>query len=123
VRRGESLAGLAIVRAPREAGDQRLRGIRVATLSDLLFDPADEKSGLALLGAVEQTARRLDADALLASSSAASAVRLFRRQWYLPFGGTIHLLFRATGESGAAFGPTVQDWWLQRGDGGSDDAL
>jgi hypothetical protein len=123
VRRGESLAGLAIVRAPREAGDPRLRGIRVATLSDLLFDPADAMSGLALLGAVEQTARRLDADALLASSSAASAVGLFRRQWYLPFGGTIHLLFRATGQSAAAFGATVHDWWLQRGDGGSDDAL
>ena len=95
----------------------------MATLSDLLLDPADVMAGLALLGAVERTARTLDADALLASSSSASAVRLFRRQWYFPLGGTIHLLFRATGESGAAFGPTVRDWWLQRGDGGSDDAL
>lgn len=123
VRRGESLAGLAIVRTPSDASDTRLRGIRVATLSDLLLDPADVKSGLALLGAVERTARKLDADALLASSSANLAVRLLRQQWYLPLGGTIHLLFRASGASGTAFGETVGDWWLQRGDGGSDDAL
>ena len=123
VRRGESLAGLAIVRAPRDASDSRLRGIRVATLSDLLIDPANMMAGLAVLGAVERTARKLDADALLASSSSLSAVRLMRRQWYVPLGGTIHLLLRASGESGAAFGPTVRDWWIQRGDGGSDDAL
>jgi GNAT superfamily N-acetyltransferase len=123
VRRGESLTGFAIIRTPRDASDERLRGIRVATLSDLLFDPADVTSGLAVLGAVERTARTLDADALLASSSSMSAVQLLRRQWYLPLGGSIHLLFRSSGESGAAFGPTVRDWWLQRGDGGSDDAL
>ena len=123
VRRGESLAGLAIVRRPRDASDERLRGIRVATLSDLLFDPADVMSGLALLGAVERTARTFDADALLASSSSPSVARLFRRQWYFPLGGTIHLLFRASGESGADLGQTVGDWWLQRGDGGSDDGL
>jgi GNAT superfamily N-acetyltransferase len=123
VRRGESLAGLAIVRTPRETSDARLRGIRVATLSDLMLDPADVKSGLGLLGAVERIARKLDADALLASSSAISAVRLLRQQWYVPLGGTIHLLFRASGESGPEFGESVRDWWLQRGDGGSDDAL
>ena len=123
VRRGESLTGLAIVRTPREASDERLRGIRVATLSDLLFDPADMMSGLALLGAVERTAAKLDADAIVASSSSMSAVRLLRRQWYLPLGGSIHLLFRSSGESSMAFGPSVHDWWLHRGDGGSDDAL
>ena len=123
VRRGQSLTGLAIVRTPRESGDERLRGIRVATLSDLLFDPGDELSGLALLGAVERTARDLEADALLASSSAVAAVRLLRRQWYVPLGGSIHLLFRSSGDSEAEFGQTVTDWWLQRGDGGSDDAL
>src|SRR5262249_5475596 len=98
VRREESLTGVAIVRAPRDAGDERLRGIRVATLSDLLLDPSDVMSGLALLGAVERTARKLDADALLASSSLTSTVRLLRRQLYLPLGGSIHLLFRSSSE-------------------------
>jgi GNAT superfamily N-acetyltransferase len=123
VRRGDSLAGVAIVRTPRDASDERLRGIRVATLSDLLFDPADANAGLALLGAVERTARQFEADALLASSSSMPAVRLLRRQWYVPLGGSIHLLFRSSGESAPQFGKTVADWWLQRGDGGSDDAL
>lgn len=123
VRRGKSLAGLAIVRRPRDVSDGRLRGIRVATLSDLLLDPADATLGLALLGAVERAARKLDADAILASSSSSSTVRLLRRQWYVPLGGSIHLLFRSSGESGPEFGQTVRDWWLQRGDGGSDDAL
>jgi GNAT superfamily N-acetyltransferase len=123
VKRGATLAGLAILRSPRVASDERLRGIRVATLSDLLLDPADVKAGLALFGAVEQTARRLDADAILASSSAIPAVRLLRRQWYLPLGGSIHLLFKSSGESEGTFGQAAGDWWLQRGDGGSDDAL
>jgi GNAT superfamily N-acetyltransferase len=123
VRRGKSLVGLAVVRTPRDASDERLRGIRVATLSDLLLDPTDVVSGLALLGAVERTARKLDADALAAASSSLAAVRLLRRQWYLPLGGSIHLLFRSRGDSEREFGQTVQDWWLQRGDGGSDDGL
>jgi hypothetical protein len=123
LRRGESLAGLAVVRTPRDASDERLRGIRVATLSDLLLDPEDVMSGLALLGTVEQTAWKLDADAIVASSSSISAVRLLRRQWYLPLGSTVHLLFRSSGESSMEFGPSVHDWWLHRGDGGSDDAF
>lgn len=123
VRRAGALAGLAIIRTPRETADERLRGIRVATLSDLLLDPADAKSGLALLGAVERTARDLDADAIVASTSAPSMVRHLRRQWYVPLGGSIHLLFRSSDASGAKLGDNVQDWWLQRGDGGSDDAL
>jgi GNAT superfamily N-acetyltransferase len=124
VRRGRSLSGVAIIRSPREGGDDRLRGIRVATVSDLLFDPSEMTSGLALLGAVERTARALGADALLASSSSMSAVRLFRRQWYVSLGGTVHLLLRSTDkEGGPKLGDSVQDWWLQRGDGGADDAL
>jgi hypothetical protein len=123
VRHGHSLAGVAIVRIPPGAGDERLGGIRVATLADLLYDPADARCGLALLGAVERAALTLDADALLASSASPRTVRLLRRQAYLPLGGSIHLLFRARGESGTGFGQSVADWWLQRGDGGSDDAL
>lgn len=115
------LSGIAVLRVPRDSQDERLRGIRVATLSDLLYDPDDEGAGLALLGGVEREALALGGDALLASTSAPAAAALLRRQCYVPLGGTVHLLFRNSGT--ASYGATVREWWLMRGDGGSDDAL
>src|SRR5262249_25057928 len=64
-----ALRGLAVIRAPRADGDLRLRGIRVATLSDLVYDPARVDVGLALLAGAERAARRLNADAVMASAA------------------------------------------------------
>jgi hypothetical protein len=123
VRRARSLVGVAILKVPRDAADGRLGGIRVATLSDLLFDTRDIRSGFALLGAAERAASALNADAVLASSSAHPAVHILRRQLYLPLGGSVHLLFRGTSEAGPVFSHSVRDWWLHRGDGRADDAF
>jgi len=122
VRRDGALVGLAILKIPRENGDERLAGIRVATVSDLLFDVRDTRVGFAVLAAVEREASTLRSDAIVAATSAESVVRLFRRQCYFMLGGSVHLLFRAT-EQSAIFSYQVREWWLQRGDGGADDAL
>lgn len=121
-RQNGQLRGIAVLRIPRENGDERLRGIRVATLADLLFPPGQPEVGRALLGGVERAARALEADAVLASSPARVVTAELRGQCYLPLGGTVHLLWRQTG-SESQLATTVSDWWLQRGDGGADDAL
>jgi hypothetical protein len=113
------LRGLAVVRGPRSEGDPRLRGIRVATLSDLLYDPARVDVGLALMAGAERAARALDADALMASVGHRAHGPLFQRRGFLRFGGNLHLLVRDA--TGALPGPsTLADWWVLRGDMNAD---
>ena len=119
----ETLAGIAILRRPRAEGDPRLRGIRVAALADLLYAPENPAAGLALLGAVERTARSLGADLVLASTPVPPLQRLLRRQWYLPAPGNIHFLFRDVADEETRFGQTLADWWLTRGDGAADEVF
>jgi hypothetical protein len=119
IRRDDVLRGLAVVRAPRSNGDPRLRGIRVATLSDLVYDPAQADVGLALVAEAERAARRLDADALMASAGHRAHGPLLRRRGFLRFGGNLHLLVRDA--TGALPGPTtLADWWVLRGDMNAD---
>src|SRR5207248_10068388 len=49
----EHLEGVAVLLRLGETSDPRLRGLRVATISDILFAPARADVGLALLGRVE----------------------------------------------------------------------
>jgi hypothetical protein len=122
-RYGGKLAGIAILRGPRPEGDPRLHGIRVATLVDVLYPAGAPAAGLALLGTIERAARELNADAILATGSAPALHRVLRRQGYLQIGGNVHLLFRdASGET-AAYGSTMTEWWLTRGDGNADEAF
>jgi len=114
-----ALRGLAVIRAPRANGDPRLRGIRVATLSDLVYDPVRVDVGLALLAGAERAARRLDADALMASAAHRTHGPLLRRRGFLRFGGNLHLLVRDA--AGAVSEPTtLGDWWVLRGDMNAD---
>ena len=117
------LCGIATVRQPRESGDGRLQGIRVATLSDLLFRADDTGAGLTLLGAVERAARDLGADALLASSTVAGVTRLLRRQVYFPLAGNVHLLVRDVTAESRLTGSALAQWWVRRGDGWSDEVF
>jgi len=123
VRRRGTLAGAAILRRPRADGDPRLRGIRVATLVDLVFPPADRSAGLALLGGVERNARRLGAEAILATSSARVLAPLLRRQCYVPLPGNVHLLYRDASGAGVHVAGNLSEWWLTRGDGNSDEVF
>lgn len=113
------LTAVGTVRRPRADGDPRLRGVRVATLSDLLFPADREDAGLAVLAAAEDAARDLGADALLCSASAPVVGRLLRARAYLPLAGNVHFLLRDE-LPGAAWPGRITDWWLTRGDGEAD---
>ena len=113
------LRGLAVIRAPRANGDPRLAGIRVATLSDFLYDPARVDVGLALLAGAERAARQMDADALMASAAHRTHGPLLARRGFVRFAGNLHLLVRSTAN---AFPEptTLGDWWVLRGDMNAD---
>ena len=119
VRSGSELVGLAIVRRPRAQGDPRLRGIRVATVSELIF-PADRGAigAAALLGA-ERVARSMGADAILCTACHPAAISALRRQLYLPIAGNVHFFLQDKTAS-ASWPQALSDWWLTRGDGESD---
>ncbi len=114
------LQGIVFVRRPREDGDPRLAGLRVATLSDLLFPPDRSEVGLALLGAAERLARQLGADALLCSASHLTLAPLLRRRAFLRLPGNVHALVR---RPGAGTWPDLNRWWLTRGDSSADEVF
>jgi len=117
------LSGFAVIRRPRDGGDGRLKGIRVATLADALYPPIRTDVGLALLGAAERTALSLDADAILATTSSGSFTRLLRRQWYFPLSGNVHLLLRDVAGEATLLARALPGWWLMRGDGQADEVF
>lgn len=119
-RREGRLVGVAVVREPSLKGDGRLRGLRVATLSDLLALSDDRPALLALLAGAERVASGLSADALLASTSHAAFPALFRRRAWLRLPGNLHCMIRA--DVAVEF-PALGGWWLSRGDGDADEVF
>ena len=116
------LLGVAIVRRPRATSDARLKGIRVATLSDVVFPVDRADAGLATLGAIERVARAAGADAVTCMTSHPKLCALLRRQGYLRLGGNVHFFLRDVSASNR-FRTDLEDWWLARGDGESDTSF
>ena len=113
------LVGVAVMRRPRATSDRRLGGVRVATVSDLVFQPVRTDVGLATLGELERAARAADADALICMTSHAALATLLKRQAYLRLSGNVHFFLRDVTAPGRW--PTdLTSWWLARGDGESD---
>jgi len=122
VRQSVRIRALAVVRRPSAEGDPRLAGIRVATLSDLLYSPADARSIAAVLSGADRIARDMGAEALLCSATHASLTRALPRLGYVGIGGNIHFLFRdVSGEGPTA--RTLSLWHLMRGDSGADEVF
>ena len=119
---GTDLAGVAVLRAPRADGDPRLRGVRVATIADLLLPPGDRPVGLALLAGCEVLARDLGADALLCSATHRSVAPLLRRRAFAPLAGNVHFLIRDP-DTPATARPALAAWWLTRGDSDADEVF
>lgn len=117
------LSGVAVLRRPRPEGDERLHGLRVAILSEMLYPPARPGAGLALLGAAADAARELGAEAILASASAPELQQLLKRQWYVPLAGNVHFLFRDKTGKSPGYPGKLAEWWLTRGDGSADDSF
>jgi len=119
VRAGRTLVGLGVVKRPRDIGDPRLRGIRVATLSDLVFDPASARTGLAILRGAERAARGLGAAALLCGASATAVPPLLSRRAYLNLPANLHVLARSK-DLEEPLPRALSEWWTTRGDSEGD---
>jgi len=118
----KEIAALAIVKRPGDEPDPRLRGLKVAVLTDILFRSDDPRAGLAAMAGAEAVARRMEADALVCSTSHPTIASLLRRRSYFGLSDSMHLMLRDPG--GKAQLPTAaKDWWLMRGDANSDDAF
>jgi hypothetical protein len=122
VRSGPRLVGLGIVRRPRPEGDERLHGIRIATLSDLLYRPSEPRVGLAVLRGAERAAGTMGADALLCGASNAALQPLLRRRCYLPLPSNLRVLARFV-EPGRAVPERLSEWWVTRGDSEGDGSF
>jgi hypothetical protein len=115
------LVGVGVVKRPRADGDPRLRGVRIATLSDLLYRPSMPRAGLAVLRGAEQAARSFHAHAVLCSASAAAVAPLLRRRGYLRLPPNLHVLSRVTGARPEY--AEHEDWWITRSDSEGDGAF
>lgn len=117
-----NLVAIAVVRACSDNPDPRLRGIRVATVADILFRADDPAAGLAALAGAERVAHRMGADALLCSTAHPAITSALRRRAYLRLPGNVHLMLRDP--TGVTDLPLAADrWWLMRGDANSDEAF
>lgn len=116
---GKVGSAFTMVRRPRAGGDERLSGLSVAVLSDLMA-PLDQ-AGL-ILSAVrraEDDARALGADAIVCSASHPSLGRLLKRRSWIQIPANLQFLMRVKDAPPA----TLADWWLTRADGNSDEGF
>ena len=116
------LCAVAIVRRSTHSADPRLQGIKVATLSDIIFPAEEPLAAMVALRGAERVAHRMGADALLCSAAHPTLISLLRRRAYVRFPGNVHLMVRDPAKK-AAMPVDVGGWWITRGDGNSDEGL
>jgi hypothetical protein len=116
------LVAIAVVRRWSDTSDQRLRGIRIATLADILFRADEPEAGRAALAGAERVARRMGADAILCSTAHPVITSALQRRAYLRLPGNIHLMLRDPRRV-MGLPLEVDAWWLMRGDASSDDTF
>ena len=116
------LQAVALVRRPNESTDPRLRGIQVATLSDLLFCADDPSAGTAVIAAAEELARSMNADALLCTAGHRAITAVIQRRTSLRLPGNVHLMLRDP-ERSAGLPVDMSSWWVTRGDANSDETF
>lgn len=121
VREDGALIGFGVVRRARPDGDPRLRGVRTASLSDMLFPPCRPDVAAALLRTADIVARSLEADVLLCSASHEAVQAALSRRGYLRAPANLHLLSRTRADEGVA--PTLPQWWVMRGDSNADEVF
>jgi len=116
------LVAIVVVRRPSAEGDERLHGIKLAVLADILFAPGHSGAGLMALKCAEGIAIRMGADALLCSATANAVKQLLSRRAYFQI--TPNVFFLVRDPRGSCGLPTaISDWWVTRGDGRADDAF
>ncbi|MGH7625893.1 MAG: hypothetical protein ACREOJ_11350, partial [Gemmatimonadaceae bacterium] len=119
---GKRLVAIALVRRPNEVTDPRLKGIKVATLSDILFPTDQPAAGVAAISGAERIARRMGADALVCAASHPVLGAALRQRAAFRIPGNVHLMIRNI--DGTPLLPTDREsWWATRGDASSDEVF
>jgi len=118
-RDGNALRALGVLRAPRAQSDERVRGLSLSALSDLVVKVGDSRAALAVTRGAMALARQLGGDALLASTPSRWMGRLLLAQAWFPVPGNLRFLVRET-DASRSWPMHLEQWWLMRGDGESD---
>jgi hypothetical protein len=118
----KKLVAIAVVRRWSATPDQRLRGVKLATLADILFRADEPAAALAALVGAEKLARRMGADAIICSTAHPAITSALRRRAYLRLPGNVHLMVRDPAKA-LGLPNAIDAWWLMRGDASSDEAF
>lgn len=117
-----TLLGWAILKRPTGASDDRLRGMRIAPIVDLLFPPERLDVAAALIdGAIAVVRRERLAHAVIASTPHRATRECLRRAGFVTNGGNLHLVVHPSLLPDPA--PAFEEWWHARGDGDADQSF
>jgi ribosomal protein S18 acetylase RimI-like enzyme len=122
VRQRDTLRALAILQAPRQQDDERVKGLSLGALSDLVVGQGDSRAAILATRSAAALSRDLGGDAILASTPSRWMGRVLVSQAWVPVPGNLHFLVRET-DPGRSWPTSLGQWWLMRGDGESDGAL
>jgi GNAT superfamily N-acetyltransferase len=117
--RNGTLEAMAVLRRPRDQGDPRLAGLRVATVAEVLHRPAAFDGGSAVLNECCRRGRQLGADALLCTTAHRSTIRLLLRSGFVRLSGNVHFLARGLPDPDL----TLENALLTRGDSDADEVF
>ena len=120
VRVAGRLVGVAAVKRPNEEGDPRLVGLRIATLSDALYESSARRVAFALVRGAERAARTFAADALLVSASPVVFDPVVNRLGYVTAPANLHVLAKVPDSPVPGGGAGFGGWWFTRGDSEGD---
>jgi hypothetical protein len=116
-RDGKELVGFGAIREPKAGGDDRLPGLVLPVLSDVLFHPARRDAALAVLQCAERIVAARGADALVCSASGPALLAALSARAYLRIPATLQFLAKLGPDQNPG---SMSDWWLCRSDGNSD---
>jgi len=118
-RRNGRLLGYGLVKVKQFADDPRMGNIRIGTLVDCVFDPADPAVLDALLRATVALCRREAIDVVFCTASLRALGQRLRRHGFVAMAGTLNAgVHDRTGA--LADLPPLDAWHLMRGDSDAD---
>src|SRR6185436_14520358 len=118
-RRNGQLLGYGLVKVKQFADDPRMGNIRMGTLVDCVFDPADPAVLDALLRATVALCRREAIDVVFCTASLRALGQRLRRHGFVAMAGTLNAgVHDRTGA--LADLPPLDAWHLMRGDSDAD---
>jgi hypothetical protein len=113
------LSGYCIVKIKQFADDTRIGSMRVGTIVDSLFDPADLHGLQSLLTAAVRLCKEERTDAVFCTASYAPLQRLLKVNGFVPLSGNLNFAyFDKMNRANSDF--SLSSWHLMRGDSDAD---